>query len=81
MNMLKVAALALAQYREFRSALAGLRDASDQELAQAGLARGDIVRAAFETAERRAAPLAAAPARPRREARRYHPATFAPARA
>jgi len=81
MNMLKVVALAMTQYREFRSALAGLRDASDQELARAGLDRGDVVRAAFETAERRVAPLAATTntLSARRAAR--HPAIFSPARA
>jgi hypothetical protein len=79
MSIPKDVALALTQYREFHSALAELRGGSDHELAKAGLARGDVARAAFETAERRVAALHAVPAR-RREAR-HHPATFSPARA
>lgn len=78
MNMLKTITLALAQYREFHAALTELRGASDRELAGRGLARGDVTRAAFETAERRVAPQAAAdPAR--RGAGR--PAILSPARA
>ena len=53
MNLLKQMALAWIQYRHFQAALEELRRLSNRELNDRGLARGDIVRVAFEAAERR----------------------------
>jgi uncharacterized protein YjiS (DUF1127 family) len=66
-NPLKDALVAWAQHREFRAVLAELRGYSDRELAELGLARGDIARVAWVEAERRIATPpapAAASARP-----------------
>jgi uncharacterized protein YjiS (DUF1127 family) len=59
-----------AQYREFRAVLRELESYSDRELAELGIARGDVTRLAYEEAERRVAspapaavPEASAPAR------------------
>jgi uncharacterized protein YjiS (DUF1127 family) len=53
MNLLKQIALTWIQYRQFQAVLAKLKPLSDRELSDPGLARGDIVRVAFEEAERR----------------------------
>jgi uncharacterized protein YjiS (DUF1127 family) len=53
MNLLKQIALTWIQYRHFQAVLAELKRLPDHELSDLGLARGDIVRAAFEEAERR----------------------------
>lgn len=53
MNLLKQMALAWIQYRHFQATLEELRRLSSRELNDRGLARGDIVRVAFEAAERR----------------------------
>jgi uncharacterized protein YjiS (DUF1127 family) len=45
-----------AQYRAFRSALADLGRRTDSQLADLGIDRGDVVRAAFERSERLSAP-------------------------
>ncbi len=53
MNLLKQIALAWIRCRHFQAALAELEELSDRELSDLGLARADIVRVAFEEAERR----------------------------
>jgi hypothetical protein len=42
-----------AHHREFKAVLAELATRSDAELAEMGIARSDVVRLAFEEAERR----------------------------
>lgn len=56
MNLLGNSLRLWAQHREFRAILAELTARSDAELAELGLTRADIVRAAYEEAERRVAP-------------------------
>lgn len=48
---------ALRHYRAFHTALAGFGRHSDQQLGELGIERGDIVRAAFDRAERQAAEI------------------------
>ena len=52
MKLIRKIALVRIQYREFQAALAAFRRLSDHELSKAGWVRGDIVRLAFEEAER-----------------------------
>lgn len=66
MNLLKTVLLLWAQYREFRTELARLAARSDRDLRDLGVARGDIARLAYTTAERRISPF---PARSTRAAR------------
>jgi uncharacterized protein YjiS (DUF1127 family) len=65
MNLLKQIGHVWIQHREFQAALASLKRLSDRELSDLGLARGDIARAAFEEAERRAAAFARSGPEPR----------------
>ncbi|MEK0085340.1 DUF1127 domain-containing protein [Benzoatithermus flavus] len=64
MNPFKNALAAWARQRELRAVLAELAACSDRELAELGLARGDIVRVAREEAERRIAPSSARAGQP-----------------
>ena len=59
MDLLKNTLRVWAMHREFRAALAELDRRSDRELAELGLARGDVARVAYEEAERRVATPAA----------------------
>lgn len=53
MNLLNETYRVWAMHREFRTVLAELNSYSDRELTGLGLARGDVVRAAYAEAERR----------------------------
>jgi uncharacterized protein YjiS (DUF1127 family) len=55
MNLLRTIMHTLTQYRAFRAVLAELQSYSDCELRELALTRADIVRVAYEVAERRAA--------------------------
>lgn len=68
MNLIRRLLRPLIQYREFQAALAAFRRLSQRQLQEAGIARADIVRLAFEQAERRAAAVVAS--RPRTSAAR-----------
>ena len=72
-NLLQKISLAWTQYRAFQTALAELKGYSDRELSDLGITRHDIVRIAYEEAERRAEALV--PSRP------VHAATIAAAQA
>ena len=64
MDLLKETYRVWAMHREFRTVLAELNSYSDRELTELGLGRGDVVRVAYEEAERRiGTPAAAADAR------------------
>ena len=52
MELLQKIKLAWTQYRAFNTALAELNGYSDRELSDLGLTRADIVRTAYEEAER-----------------------------
>jgi uncharacterized protein YjiS (DUF1127 family) len=52
MYLLQKVKLAWTQYRAFQQSLAELKGYSDRELSDLGLARADIVRTAYEDAER-----------------------------
>ncbi|MFL5332504.1 MAG: DUF1127 domain-containing protein [Geminicoccaceae bacterium] len=54
MYLVKRILLAWRQYRHFHAAMAELGNRSDRELADWGVARGDIVGLAYAEAERRA---------------------------
>ena len=64
MNLYRTVRLGLAQYREHQAALAELGAYADRELAEIGIARGDVPRLAYLEAERRVAALAEGGARP-----------------
>ena len=53
MDLLKETYRVWALHREFRTVLAELNGYTDRELAELGLGRADIVRVAYEEAERR----------------------------
>ncbi|HSA81007.1 MAG TPA: hypothetical protein VLE23_09295 [Geminicoccaceae bacterium] len=55
MKLVKKIVLSWIQFREFQAALAAFQRLSNHELSEAGVARDDIVRLAFEEAERRTA--------------------------
>ena len=57
LNLLRNIRIVFAQYREYRTALAELGSYTDRELAEIGLARGDVPRLAYAEAERRVAGL------------------------
>ena len=59
MDLLKETMRVWAMHREFRAVLAELKNYSDHKLSELGLTRGEIVRAAYEEAERRIAMPAA----------------------
>lgn len=59
MRLLHAIGLAWTQYLQFRSALAELESYSSRELDELGIRRGDLIRLAYEEAERRIAALAA----------------------
>lgn len=62
MDLLKETHRVWAMHREFRRVLAELNAYSDRELGDLGLSRADVVRVAYEEAERRVgAPHQAAP--------------------
>jgi uncharacterized protein YjiS (DUF1127 family) len=52
MHLLQSVKLAWTQYRAFQASLAELNGYSDRELCDLGLTRADIVRTAYEEAER-----------------------------
>ena len=54
MNLLHSITLAWTQYRAFQAALAELNSRSDRQLGELGITRADIVRTAYEQAERHA---------------------------
>ena len=64
MNLLRNIRIVFAQYREYQTVLAELGSYTDRELAEIGLARGDVPRLAYLEAERRVAALAEGDARP-----------------
>jgi uncharacterized protein YjiS (DUF1127 family) len=64
MNLFRTVRLGLAQYRAYQAALAELGAYADRELAEIGIARGDVPRLAHLEAERRVAALAEGDARP-----------------
>jgi uncharacterized protein YjiS (DUF1127 family) len=76
MDLLKNVLLTWRQFRHFNAAMAELGNRSDHELAERGIARGDIVRVAYAKAEQRVATSLAA----RRAAPAARGAEFAPAR-
>jgi uncharacterized protein YjiS (DUF1127 family) len=53
MNLLRNIRIVFAQYREYQTVLAELGSYTDRELAEIGLARGDVPRLAYVEAERR----------------------------
>lgn len=53
MDLLKETHRVWAMHREFRRVLAELNAYSDRELGELGLSRADVVRVAYEEAERR----------------------------
>jgi uncharacterized protein YjiS (DUF1127 family) len=53
MDLLRETYRIWAMHREFRTVLAELNGYSDRELTELGIGRGDVVRVAFEEAERR----------------------------
>ena len=53
MNLFNSTLQVWAMHREFRSVLAELSNRSDRELADLGLGRADLIRVAYEEAERR----------------------------
>ena len=57
MNLLRNIRIVFAQYREYQTVLAELGSYTDRELAEIGLARGDVPRLAYAEAERRVAGL------------------------
>ena len=62
MDLLKETYRVWAMHREFRRTLAELNGYADRELTELGIGRGDIVRVAYEEAERRiGTPSPAAP--------------------
>ena len=63
MNLLRNIRIVFAQYREYQNVLAELGSYTDRELAEIGLARGDVPRLAYAEAERRVADLAPRSAR------------------
>ena len=64
MSLFRTVRLGLAQYREYQAALAELGAYADRELAEIGIARGDVPRLAHLEAGRRVAALAEGGARP-----------------
>jgi uncharacterized protein YjiS (DUF1127 family) len=64
MNLFRTVRLGLAQYRAYQAALAELGAYADRELAEIGIARGDVPRLAHLEAGRRVAALAEGDARP-----------------
>jgi uncharacterized protein YjiS (DUF1127 family) len=58
MNLFRNIRVVLAQYREYQTVAAELGSYTDRQLAEIGLARGDVHRLAYEEAERRVAHLA-----------------------
>ncbi len=53
MDLLKETYRIWAMHREFRTVLAELNGYTDRELTELGLSRADVVRAAYDEAERR----------------------------
>ena len=64
MNLYRTVRLGLVQYRAYQAALAELGAYADRELAEIGIARGDVPRLAYLEAGRRVAALAEGDARP-----------------
>mgnify|MGYP001424696632 CR=1 FL=1 len=62
MRLLTTIALTLAQYHQFHATLRELSGCSDRQLADMGVDRADLTRLAWQEAERRFPPPAAAPA-------------------
>ncbi len=58
MNLLRNIRIVFAQYREYQNVLAELGSYTDRELAEIGLARGDVPLLAYAEAERRVGDLA-----------------------
>ena len=58
MNLFRNIRVLLAQYREYQKVLGELGSYTDRQLAEIGLARGDVPRLAYEEAERRVGDLA-----------------------
>jgi uncharacterized protein YjiS (DUF1127 family) len=57
MNLFRNIRVVLAQYREYQTVLGELGSYTDRQLAEIGLARGDVPRLAYEEAERRVGDL------------------------
>ncbi len=65
MNLFRNIRVVLAQYREYQTVLGELGSYTDRQLAEIGLARGDVPRLAYLVAVRRVADLAPRRARVR----------------
>lgn len=63
MDLIRTLKRAWIQYREFEKVRLELGDASDRQLADMGIARGDVGRIAYEHAEEQARRMVPEPAR------------------